>query len=1199
MGSVVFTASSVALLRSPTRPITRFRLPPEPGPTAIPGPDLWLRAAAADRVLREAVEVSSPSLAARWSALLQGAAADPAALRRAVLGVAAYAARSAGRATPFGLLAGVTSVRFGDQVAVRVGGNDRTVTRPDQTLLVAAAARLQRDPAVLAGLRVVAHPQLRERGGRVGLTRPQGVDVPLAGAPLVQEVSVRATAAVRTLLRGAAGWITVADLVDHVAEQLGDRVPGGPAGTGDSAIGSAAVIRGQISAAVAGLLSAGLLVSDLLPAPGAADPLGEMLQRLPRPDALTNEAGIQADGDTDVDIGGAAAAGRWGAAAAAARCYDARRLGDGRAQFQDLTQTLLELGDVPNVAQVDVVLDAPVQLPAAVATEAAAAASVLWKLFGHGPTRFTSPSGGAGAGPADATGLAGPGLTAGPLAGWHRRFLEQFGTDRLVPLLDVVDERAGLGVPDSYLAGGPAADHNPAHGTGDAVWPADPAVLTTALSLAVSRGAVQVDLDEVLYQLGDQLHQPPGQLPEGSPTGEAPTSVELYARLAAADLDGLRDGRFWLLDVGFGGGLGGASFARFEHLLDAGAVTAVREHVGGRSPRAPGAVHVEVAALPLHQRPRNLAHCPRWLPHRLCLDEPPAAAGDIAPGDVAVGATADTLYLVCVSTGRQMVPVMHTRLARWLLPPLARLCLDIGDLDDGTVAMWSWGPLEAAPFLPRVITGRSVLAPATWRLPAPLRSAARAAHPAARRATDFRAGAGHPGGLDSGWAQQLTAWRAAAGVPALVTVGAGDIRLPLDLQDPIHQALLQREIVDRDAVFLSEWFGPDMPLPELSAQPACGVDAMPETAGAGQAMAAEPVVDGWFAGVDGPRIAEIVIPLAAGPDRLRLPAGTVGRPRGGRAAGPPVTLVPAARGRPAVVRRPGAGSIQPGGPWLCAHLDVASRDQNAVLAALDATVRPAAVAAGVDRWFFIRYASSGRPHLRLRFHGDPAALHRQLLPVLHDWVSGLRDAGVAGELVLAGYDPEIERYGGPAAVLLAEQVFAADSEAVLATFAAAQPGLAWPAVAAVGAAELAAACDPDSGSSSWLLATRGRATTYRAEVRQLVASGQLPARLGPRAAAAWSRRRARTQALAERLHRDAAASAVRSRVAESLVHMHCNRLLGLSPDLEAMAVRLARDGLLSGPWAHLTGPRPAAPAEHSDAHRVGRNTSGRTVLVDD
>lgn len=83
-----------------------------------------------------------------------------------------------------------------------------------------------------------------------------------------------------------------------------------------------------------------------------------------------------------------------------------------------------------------------------------------------------------------------------------------------------------------------------------------------------------------------------------------------------------------------------------------------------------------------------------------------------------------------------------------------------------------------------------------------------------------------------------------------------------------------------------------------------------------------------------------------------------------------------------------------------------------------------------DRWFFIRYNEGGN-HLRIRFQGDPGVLTTQLQPKLHARLETLVTEGFAWKVQLDTYEREVERYGGPAGIELAEACFGHDSQAVL------------------------------------------------------------------------------------------------------------------------------------------------------------------------
>lgn len=73
----------------------------------------------------------------------------------------------------------------------------------------------------------------------------------------------------------------------------------------------------------------------------------------------------------------------------------------------------------------------------------------------------------------------------------------------------------------------------------------------------------------------------------------------------------------------------------------------------------------------------------------------------------------------------------------------------------------------------------------------------------------------------------------------------------------------------------------------------------------------------------------------------------------------------------------------------------------------------------IEAWFFVRY-SDPEPHVRLRFRGTPDRLTRELLPYVCDWARELMGERLCLRFGFDTYDRELERYGGPAALDIAE-----------------------------------------------------------------------------------------------------------------------------------------------------------------------------------
>ncbi|MBB5803869.1 thiopeptide-type bacteriocin biosynthesis protein [Saccharothrix ecbatanensis] len=216
-------------------------------------------------------------------------------------------------------------------------------------------------------------------------------------------------------------------------------------------------------------------------------------------------------------------------------------------------------------------------------------------------------------------------------------------------------------------------------------------------------------------------------------------------------------------------------------------------------------------------------------------------------------------------------------------------------------------------------------------------------------------------------------------------------------------------------------------------------------------------------------------------------------------------------------------------------------------------------------WWFLRYHS---PHetdhlrLRLRTHPDRYAVCTN---ALGEWTQRMRQAGVAGRLVLDSYYPEVGRYGHGAALAAAEDVFAADSRLVAAVLrdlpATAVNRTALTAANMVGIVE--GFLGGSGAADDWLTRRPARATAtidrkVTDEAIRLATDHGARRRLQgwaePVERAWWSR----ADALAAyRLHLPSDTDI--QVVLESLLHMHHNRAIGIDVDSEHACRRLARN----------------------------------------
>lgn len=349
--------------------------------------------------VRAAILLANPGLADRLDHLLAaGAVTDIKTLRRALLSVASYLLRWQGRATPFGLFAGVTTATIGPSTFT-ADDTARTVARADAEWILAVAKQLEHDPDLWTRLTVVADNTTVMRDGRFFVARRATHDD--ARAVPLREASLRATPPVQHALALAAAPIRLADLAASIANHF-------PAAAAE-----------QVNAVLATLVEGGFLISSLRPPmtitdelsylietviaaggrqrPEVADLLGEM----ERAKHILLRHNTTADPSVTADL----------------RADAASRLA-------------LLTGNRSTTLTVDTRVGLKVQIPETVLTEAALAANTLLRVA-------TKPFG----------------TTA--WQDYRIRFRSRYGVGALVPVRDLLAD-SGLGYPTGFL-GAPRA----------------------------------------------------------------------------------------------------------------------------------------------------------------------------------------------------------------------------------------------------------------------------------------------------------------------------------------------------------------------------------------------------------------------------------------------------------------------------------------------------------------------------------------------------------------------------------------------------------------------------------------------------------------------------------------------------------------------------------------------------------------------
>ena len=578
---------------------------------------------------RAAVSVASPSLAEAIDEWIQtGASRNPKTPLRAL----SYALRMASRCTPFGLFAGVGTVAVGDETSVALDETSdgfRTHTRPDMEALEELLRTVEAGD-VRRRIRFVTNDCAFVRGSRLYVTNVNLANViPNGRLGTIEQRDVS--------LRHTAAVAFVREYCASGAV-YGDAI---------------AALSTRFEATQADserlfdrLVEAGIVISELRVSP-IGDPFAYLVEKL---GALGGDEG----GSLRAAIAEAARLDR-----VPARYHTADAHDRVKRALRDATGSTTAIA-----TQVDLVA----------AFEGTIGRTIL----------------------SDAELLAGLMVRSGRVFRMQRyreRFVERYeGADRMVPLLELVDNAIGLGIPDdSILDAGDDTERD--------------AALLHLLSEAARSGAEEIELTGPLLDL----------ILPARDRGMQPLSAEIGFQLAAESREAVERGDY-LMFATLIADRSGKTVSRFASMLGDDAVAAIRDVADRTLPD--GELAAEFSFAPIASRAYNVCVRPRTYDCEVRAGLGSAPLGDtISPGDLWVGVDDERFYLWSQSRGRRVsIRETHALMTSLGAPNLCRF-LALVQCDGHRAVEVDLGIGERLTYRPRLRYGRLVLAPRRWQFP--------------------------------------------------------------------------------------------------------------------------------------------------------------------------------------------------------------------------------------------------------------------------------------------------------------------------------------------------------------------------------------------------------------------------------------------------------------------------------------------------
>lgn len=816
-----------------------------------------------------------------------------------------YFARMAARSTPFGLFSGCSAGRVDElreTTVLRLNPRPRyrLCCRLDFDYLFALTATLQRDPALQMELRYWPNSSLHRIADAWHYTESRLEETRRTH----HLVKVESDPYLEAVLERAQTGATVAELIAAVLGAQGEADPS----------------EEEAQEYVLGLIRENeLLISNLSPLLTGTTPLDDTIRQLDSIPSGTVTAGVLRGIRDQV------------------RSLEQTGLKCAPGDYQAITAEIEKLPakfDLAKLYQVDMIK--PVE-------EAVLGKTVIAELI-RGVDILCSL-----------------GHTSEPdeLRSFRKAFSERYGL-ALVPLMEALDEEGGVGF-------GNAADspgHSPLlrglilnRGGGAAQWHGmqlkPDAVLMRQVFECLQAGKSELELD--LSDLRDE---------EASPSRLADAFCVMGTLVAASAAD-LQAGDFEFYLQSAGGPSGARMLGRFCH-EDPEIETGVRHHIRQEEAHDPESVYAEVVYLP-EGRIGNVLCRPVLRDYEIPYLGRSGAHPDrqLPVSDLLVGIEDDSIVLCSARLGRRVVPRI-TNAHGFINPQLSSIYRFLGYMQHqhgAAVPAFSWGPLEALDYLPRVRVGRLIFSLARWRLSAKeLKEVGEG-----QRSLRFLA------------VQEL---RRRRNLPRWVVLQEADNSLAVDLENALSVDAFVHVLKRGGQAILTELYPPPHQL--------------------------------CVSGPEGRFYHELQVPF------VRKPA---------KQGADDAKKKTAAVARASVSRD--ARILPPGGEWLYVKLYGGEAILDEILTTCLPSLVRASIASGlVTRWFFIRYADPHH-HLRIRFNLTSAQAGQELLPQVSATLNPLLASGKLWKIAFDTYEREIERYGGVEGMLVAEDIFFADSEAVL------------------------------------------------------------------------------------------------------------------------------------------------------------------------
>lgn len=608
----------------------------------------------ADPLIREAVGSTSPSLLTSLDKF--AAHKDLVKGKQAVISFVKYLIRMSTRATPFGILAGVTAGNFGDKTQLQLEEliHHQKRTRPDMEWLMGVINSIEKRIEIVEQVQVMTNSAVLRSGNRLEIPyiSQYGQEREDQGYKGMESISIRATAVVLyTLEQGKQGTI-FQELVRKVQREY----PG--------------TAFEKIKNFVWQLFQSQFLISELRPT--------LMLNEIFSPleyimDKLENLQGVEAEKAKLKKIHGLI------------REYDQQKFGQGTEAFQRTINEMNGLAQCKNPLQIDLGLTTKSNvLSKKIGQDLAEAAECLWRL--------SSPE------------------TSTPALGVYRNaFIEKYGVYREIPVLELLDNDRGLGAPPTYQF--PPSLREMRNGKEMLPTTKLERFFLEQVPRAIKNKEAEIEITSAAITELEPI--PANHL-------QAPVSLELYCSIIATSEQAIDDGEYEIvLGPNTGSTGAGKTFGRFIDILPPECQREYyRTNELEKKNLGEEVVTAELVYMPHTGRSANVVISQNMRDYEIAIatNSSKGEQGTLAVSDLLIGVANQHFYIKSRSLGKPVIVTTGHMLNLLNAPNVYRFLLEASQ---DKVRNWSplqLGKVMEFPYIPRIRFKKVILSPAIWKL---------------------------------------------------------------------------------------------------------------------------------------------------------------------------------------------------------------------------------------------------------------------------------------------------------------------------------------------------------------------------------------------------------------------------------------------------------------------------------------------------